>query len=101
MEREAVGLRRCEERDCCEHKSLVWAFSPAQKRKRTQALSEQIKTFRELADELHEPLTRRFTRRRVIAKHVDQIWAAGIVEMQKILKVEQRDQTPPDDNSRR
>ena len=65
--------RRCEECDCCKTN-----FTPARRakyensKKRAQALSEQTNTFRELADELHKPSTRRFTRRRVTARHVDQ-----------------------------
>ena len=39
-----------------------------------------------LADELHKPIKRNFTRRRVIVNHVDEIWAADLVEMQQLSK---------------
>ena len=39
-----------------------------------------------LADELHKPLKRNFTRRRVIANHIDEIWCSDLVEMQQFSK---------------
>ena len=36
----------------------------------------------ELADELHKPIRRKFTKRRVFANEVDSIWAADLVDMQ-------------------
>ena len=39
-----------------------------------------------LADELHTPIQRKFTRRRVIVYHIDEIWAADLVEMQQFSK---------------
>ena len=39
-----------------------------------------------LADELHAPIKRNFTRRRVITNHIDEIWAADLVEMQQFSK---------------
>ena len=36
----------------------------------------------QLADELHKPVKRKFKRRRVIAKGVDDIWSADLVDMQ-------------------
>ena len=36
----------------------------------------------ELANELHKPIRRNFKKRRVISKHVDDIWAADLVDMQ-------------------
>ena len=38
----------------------------------------------ELADELHKPLRRKFPKRRVFADGVDAIWAADLVDMQKL-----------------
>ena len=54
-------------------------------KKRQKPLSEenwQVK----LADELHKPLKRNFTRRRVIANHIDEIWCSDLVEMQQFSK---------------
>ena len=39
-----------------------------------------------LADELHKPIKRKFARRRVIVNHIDKIWAADLVDMQKFSK---------------
>ena len=39
-----------------------------------------------LADELHAPIKRNFTRRRVITNHIDEIWASDLVEMQQFSK---------------
>ena len=36
----------------------------------------------ELATELHKPVRKHFKKRRVISKHVDDIWAADLVDMQ-------------------
>ena len=36
----------------------------------------------ELADELHKPVRKNFKKRRVFSKHVDDIWAADLVDMQ-------------------
>ena len=41
---------------------------------------------KKLADELHTPIKRNFTRRRVIVNHIDKIWAADLVDMQKFSK---------------
>ena len=35
----------------------------------------------QLAEELHKPITRKFTKRRVFVKGVDEIWAADLVEI--------------------
>ena len=40
----------------------------------------------ELADELHKPIRRKFQKRLVFAKNVDDIWAADLVEMQPLAK---------------
>ena len=37
----------------------------------------------QLADELHKPMKRKFQTRRVIVNHVDEIWAADLVDMQQ------------------
>ena len=40
----------------------------------------------QLADELHKPITRNFSKRSVISNGIDEIWAADLVEMQKLSK---------------
>ena len=40
----------------------------------------------QLADELHKPITRNFTRRRVIASGIDKIWCSDRVEVQQFSK---------------
>ena len=41
---------------------------------------------KELADELHKPIKRNFTRRRVIVNGVDEIWCSDLVEVQQFSK---------------
>ena len=40
----------------------------------------------QLADELHKPITRNFSKRTVISNGIDNIWAADLVEMQTFSK---------------
>ena len=40
----------------------------------------------QLADELHKPITKNFSKRKVISNGIDKIWAADLVEMQKFSK---------------
>ena len=40
----------------------------------------------QLADELHKPIRRNFSRRSVISNGIDEIWASDLVEMQKFSK---------------
>ena len=44
----------------------------------------------QLADELHKPITRNFSKRTVISNRIDKIWAADLVEMQKFSKWNKR-----------
>ena len=39
---------------------------------------------RQLADELHKPIIRNFTKRKVLSPLIDKIWAAGLSDMQLI-----------------
>ena len=47
---------------------------------------EEINWQQQLADELHKPIRRNFTRRHVIVNHIDEIWASDLVEMQQFSK---------------
>ena len=40
----------------------------------------------QLAEELHKPIRRKFTKRKVFSNGTDEIWAADLVEMQKFSK---------------
>ena len=40
----------------------------------------------QLADELHKPMTKNFSKRKVVSNWIDKIWAADLVEMQKFSK---------------
>ena len=53
-------------------------------KKRASALSSDWS--QQLADELHKPFTRNFTKRSVISNGIDKIWAADLIEMQKFSK---------------
>ena len=58
------------------------------KRKTKNVKSRRVKKklAKKLADELHKPLKRNFTRRRVIVNHIDEIWCSDLVEMQQFSK---------------
>lgn len=47
---------------------------------------KKLKWSDELAEELHKPVTRKFERRRVYVKGIDDIWAADLVDMQSFAK---------------
>ena len=53
------------------------------KRKTKNLKSRRVK---KLADELHKPIKRNFTRRRVVVNHIDEIWCSDLVEMQQFSK---------------
>ena len=49
------------------------------------------KNWREkLTDELHKPIGRDFSRRRVIVNHINEIWSADLVDMQQFSKGNKR-----------
>ena len=48
--------------------------------------SEEVSWQQQLADELHKPIKRNFTRRSVIAYGIDKIWCSDLVEMQQFNK---------------
>ncbi|PFX22179.1 hypothetical protein AWC38_SpisGene13318 [Stylophora pistillata] len=56
------------------------------KSKKRKKPSSEVNWKVKLADELHKPIKRNFTRRRIIVNHIDEIWAADLVEMQKFSK---------------
>ena len=56
--------------------------------KRESALSSDWS--QQLADELHKPITRNFSKRTVISNGIYKIWAADLVEMQKLSKWNKR-----------
>ena len=41
---------------------------------------------KDLAEELHKPIRRKFKRRRVLVNGIDKIWAADLVDMQAFSK---------------
>ena len=54
--------------------------------KKRQKPSSEENWQKELADELHKPIKRNFTRRRVIVNNIDEIWCSDLVEMQQFSK---------------
>ena len=54
--------------------------------KKEKPSSEEISWQQQLADELHQPIKRNFTRRRVIVNGIDKIWCSDLVEMQQFSK---------------
>ena len=49
-------------------------------------MSEDKNWQQQLAEELHKPIKRNFTRRRVLVNHVDEVWCSDLVEMQQFSK---------------
>ena len=49
-------------------------------------MSEDKNWQQQLADELHKPINRNFTRRRVLVNHVDEVWCSDLVETQQFSK---------------
>ena len=47
--------------------------------------SKEIRWQQQLAEELHKPMLRDFTRRRVVVNQIDEIWSADLVDMQNYL----------------
>ena len=56
------------------------------KTKKPQKPSSEDNWQKELADELHKPIKRNITRRRVIVNNIDEIWCSDLVEMQQFSK---------------
>ena len=52
-------------------------------KKRQKPSGKQENSQEKLANGLHKPIRRNFTRRRIIVNNIDKIWAADLVEMQK------------------
>ena len=61
------------------YQTKIWTWYADKKRE--SALSSDWS--QQLADELHKPITRNFSKRKVISNGIDEIWAADLVEMQK------------------
>ena len=66
-------------------KSLVTKII-SRKKRLGWGLTSKIKWSDKLADELHKPIRRKFIKRRVFVRNVDDIWAADLVEMQTFAK---------------
>ena len=64
------------------YKAKTWSWSAVKRRE--AALSNDWS--QQLADELHKPITRNFSKRTVISNGIDEIWAADLVEMQTFSK---------------
>ena len=72
--------------DCSKcHSGQIKIRNGRQTKKREKPSSEE-NWQEQLADELHAPIKRNFTRRRVITNHIDEIWASDLVEMQQFSK---------------
>ena len=54
-------------------------------KKRKKPSSKEIRWQQQLSEELHKPMSRDFTRRRVIVNQIDEIWSADLVTIQNYL----------------
>ena len=68
-----MGTFRCKK--YYKHKTETWS--------RCKNLEEPPNWTKELAEELHKPVRRRFKKRRVVSNGVDAIWTADLVDMGK------------------
>ena len=50
------------------------------------SIKKNLKFPDDLAEELYKPVTRKFQRRRVNVNSIDEIWSAGIIDMQSFSK---------------
>ena len=85
------GKRECDWKMLAEHNGLV-------PKGRREAVDRQVVRSifglklgmgcwsSQLADELHKPVRRRFEKRQVFAKQIDDMWAADLVDMSSFLK---------------
>ena len=89
-----TGKQKCDDKmlmelDLLEPKNLREKFDKKLVRRlisTKKRLGWGIQWTNELADELHKPIRRKFQKRVVFAKGVDEIWAADLVDMQSFSK---------------
>ena len=89
-----TGKQKCDDKmlmelDLLEPKNLREKFDKKLVRKlisTKKRLGWGIQWTNELADELHKPIRRKFQKRVVFVKGVDEIWAADLVDMQSFSK---------------
>ena len=62
--------------------SMVWKFFDKRSKK---VLESGIKN-KQLADELHKPIIRKFKKRKVYSSFQDNVWGADLADMQLISK---------------
>ena len=55
-------------------------------KKRKKPPGEKISSQEQLADELHKPIKRNFTRRHVIVNNIDEMWTSDLIDMQLLAK---------------
>ena len=67
---------------CNKYEAETWSWCSKKRKKPLSKENWQQK----LADELHTTIKRNFTQRHVIVNHIDKIWAADLVDMQKFSK---------------
>ena len=68
------------------HKTKTGSWCKTKEDKKREKPPSEENWQEKLADELHKPIKRNFTRRRVIVNHIDEIWYSDLVEIQQFSK---------------
>ena len=66
---------------------LQWSTNFLMKRLLVAVLTMRIFQNKELPEELHKPINRKFKKRKVHSSFIDNIWGADLADMQLIRKI--------------
>ena len=69
---------------------LQWSIKFLLRKTSASSIKNQSVSSKELAEELHKPVTRRFNKRKIHYPFVDKIWGAYIADMKLISKFNKR-----------
>ena len=67
--------------------SLLWFISFLIKTSSGSGVNNKIKQYQQLANELHQPIIKKFKRRKVYSLFKDNIWGVNLADMQLICKL--------------
>ena len=65
---------------------LQWSINFSKKKTSGETVKNEIISNKELAEELHKPVIRKFEKRKVHSPFIDNIWGADLADMQLISK---------------
>ena len=67
--------------------SLLWFISFLIKKSSGSGVNNKIKQYQQLENELHQPIIKKFKRRKVYSLFKDNVWGADLADMQLICKL--------------